>query len=126
MHHFACRHFATRGIQAVFVIDRLIVAAVVAPEGLAEIRVIADTQRRRHHVAEFLHFAIREQLLQRREEAVYLGAQAYSYVEIKHVIESRRGVHRQLLRLVVPVTVGAHEIHSVTQVDVRRDIQVFE
>ena len=107
-------------------IYRLVVVVIIPPTVLTEVRMIGHTDTRREYMTEFLHFAVREQFLERRVESVYLGLHADAGVKIKHVIESRRSVPFHLLQIVVPCRVGSQEIHPVTHVDTWRHRQVLK
>ena len=114
-------------IGGVSVFDhRLFITAVVTPHRRFEVRMVTETQRRSDDMAEFLHFAVREEFLQRGVESVQLGIHAHSHVEVEHIEETGGGIHRQRIGIVIPVPVNATEIHAVADIDVRSDVQIFE
>ena len=99
---------------------------VITPPIVLKIRVITDAEAGRDHMTEFLHFAVREEFLERRIEAVDLRAHTQAHVKIEHVVETGRGIAHELLPDRVVHLVDTGEIHLVAQTDRRRDGQVFE
>ena len=69
-------------------INRLVVTAVISPETLTEIRVIREAECWSDHMSELVHFAVREQFLTRRVEAVNLCREAQAGIKVKHIVEA--------------------------------------
>ena len=113
----------TRGHHAV--IRAIETAITLSPHRVAEVGVITETQRRRHHMAEAVHL-VAKQFAIRNVEAIQLGTHAHTGIEVIHVIEAHHRIFLHGHVILVPTLIHTLEEHAVVEAQAGRDTDVLK